>query len=250
MEGFLLLHKPAGVTSRHCVNQIFNIIKRDTGLKPKIGHAGTLDLFASGLLIIAISRTATREIDRIMKYDKTYVATAQLGQLTDTLDHTGSVLLVDQNALSITYMQLKRAIKSFGIAYEQVPPAYSALKYGGRRLSDLAREKSITPEEMNQIAQAKSRLITLHTVELQTYDASFFTVQARVSHGAYIRSLMNDIASRAGTHATTHELERAAIGPFSLSQAVLLSDITTVDHIIVNCISVENMLLKIAEYKT
>ena len=108
---------------------------------------------------------------------------------------------------------------------------------------------NITPEEMNQIAQAKSRLITLHTVELQAHNLDLFTVRARVSHGAYIRSLMNDIARRAGTHATTHELERAAIGPFALDQVVLLSDITTIDHIVVNCISVESMLLKIAEYK-
>ena len=249
MEGFLLVHKPAGVTSRHCVNHIFNVIKSSTGNKAKIGHAGTLDLFASGLLIIGISRTATREIDRIMTLNKTYHARARLGELTDTLDCTGTVLAVENTICQDMLMPLAAAAADFDAEYLQMPPLYSALKYQGNRLSDLARSNYLSPEELHHILRNKRRMVEIHHLAIDACKAPFFTVRAHVSHGTYIRSLVDDIAQRIHMRATTHELVRKSIGPFSLDKAVALLDIVGIQDIEKNIVSVETMLQRIEQYQ-
>src|SRR5579872_4094622 len=118
--GFLLLDKPCGMTSFGCIKHLKRIIKQ----KIKIGHAGTLDPFASGLLIIAIGREATRLLPRCMEMKKTYVATGKCGELTDTLDCTGAV--VATSSTIPTEQDLRVALNSFGSSYEQIPPIYSA----------------------------------------------------------------------------------------------------------------------------
>ncbi len=248
IEGFLLINKPSGVTSRYCVTRIVNVLKQTSDQRIKVGHAGTLDLFAEGLLIVGIARIATREIKHLITLDKRYTAKGKLGQLTDTLDYTGQVLQ-DQNDVSgITRAQLQASIDSFGTTYEQMPPLYSALKHNGKRLSALARSKKMSVEQLQDVAEKKRRLVQLYSLELVDFDLPFFTIAAHVSHGTYMRTLVDDIAQKVGTHATTHALTRTAIGPFRLDQAHVLNDLETVSSIEKYLIFIDEMLQTINNY--
>jgi len=244
IEGFLLVNKPTGVTSYYCINKL----KSALGFRTKIGHAGTLDSFATGLLIIAIGRPATRNLRYIMELDKWYTATGKLGQLTDTLDFTGQ-LLEDKDVSTITENQLKAAIHKIGKEYLQIPPIYSALKYKGRSLSDLAREEKLSGQQLQKIATEKTREVTIYSCRLLSLKTPFFTIESHVSHGTYIRVLVNDIAKNIGTTATTHELNRTKIGPFILENATPLNNFKTIDDINSSLISVNDMLQNIKEYK-
>ena len=247
-EGFLLVNKPSGVTSRYCVTRILNVLRQESRQKIKVGHAGTLDFFAQGLLIIGIARTATREIDYIMKLDKQYTAKGKLGQWTDTLDYTGQVLQDDDDLSGITHAQLQAAIDSFGKAYEQMPPLYSALKHEGERLSKLARSKKMSEKQLQGIAEKKRRDVQLYSLKLIDFDLPFFTIDAHVSHGTYIRTLVDDIAQKIGTHATTHMLTRTAIGPFHLDQSHALRELENVSDIEQHLISIDKILEIINSY--
>lgn len=240
LEGFLILNKPRDVTSYSVVARLKWMI-RD---RVRIGHAGTLDMFASGLLIVGIGRAATRALDQCMKLDKRYRATGKLGQLTDSLDYQGA-LLINEEPPAITQEQLQKSIASFGATYEQTPPIFSALKYEGYSLSDLVRKGMKTEEEMHQIVHAKKRSIQIHDLALINVTNPFFTIDAYVSHGTYIRSLVNDIAQKMGTHATTYELSRTYIGPLGLSDAIFVEDIMWRGDIEKNLIPVEVMLARI-----
>ena len=179
-----------------------------------------------------------------MVLDKIYEAKAKLGQLTDTLDFTGITHVDNQPAIS--QEQLMHAIAQLGNQYTQVPPVYSALKFQGRRLSSIARKARILPEALQAIAAEKSKTVLIYECCLVSYEPPFFTIKAHVSHGTYIRSLVNDIAVLAGSCATTHALRRLAIGPFSVDQAIKLGDFRTIQDIKNNLISVNEMTSKIA----
>jgi len=224
-HGFLLIHKPAGISSFGCIAHL----KKFTGKTVKIGHAGTLDPFASGLLIIGLGREFTRELASVAATDKTYVAMGKLGELTDTLDCTGSV--ADEQISSVTEENLRRVIGLFGSSYEQIPPLYSALKYKGKPLYKLARQEALDQQTVDFIVAIKKRMVEIHELDLLSFNFPFFTIRARVSHGTYIRSLVNDIAVAAGSCATTYELERSSIGQFCISQAIEPRDIQGVDDI-------------------
>jgi tRNA pseudouridine55 synthase len=224
-SGFLLINKPAGITSYGCIGYLKRILKQ----KIKIGHAGTLDPFATGLLIVAVGREATRLMSQIMVMEKTYIATGKCGELTDTLDCTGAVVMT--TAVIPSEEDIKRSLASFGSSCEQIPPLYSALKHQGSRLYALVRDNMMTEEELKHIAESKARTVQLYDLQLSSYESPFFTIQARVSHVTYIRSLVNDIAVRAGSCATTYELKRTAIGPFDLTQATDLETIHSIEDI-------------------
>ncbi len=241
-EGFLLINKPNGITSFNCVARIKYYLPRKT----KVGHAGTLDSFATGLLIIAIGRPATREIEHLIKLDKWYIAQAKLGQWTDTLDFTGQTF--EDKQITISKEQLEQAIASFGKAYEQTPPIYSALKYKGRRLSELARKHKLPEEELEKIAKEKTKEVQLYHLSLERYEPPFFTIKAHVSHGTYIRALIEDIAEKVGTHATTHELERSKIGPFSVDQAIDLNKLENLEDVEERLLSIEEVLNQLQNY--
>jgi tRNA pseudouridine55 synthase len=223
--GFLLINKPVDITSFGCIRYFKRVLKE----KVKIGHAGTLDPFATGLLIVALGREATRLISHIMLMEKTYVATGKCGELTDTLDYTGTVLSTCPYIPSEE--EIKAAMASFGSSYEQIPPIYSALQHEGQRLYALARKNSMSAQELQTIAEKKRRTVQLYDLQLLSYESPQFTIKARVSHGTYIRTLVNDIAVRAGSCATTYQLTRIAVGIFDLTQATLLTDIKTVEDI-------------------
>lgn len=223
--GFLLINKPCGISSYGCIAYIKKILQQ----KVKIGHAGTLDPFASGLLVVAIGREATRIISTISAQQKTYVATGKLGQLTDTLDLKGTVQ--ENRDVITTQADMQAALASFGSSYEQVPPLYSALKHEGYPLYKLIRQENRQLADLEPVAQQKRRTVQLYNLELLSFEFPFFTIKCTVSQGTYIRSLVNDIAIRAGSCATTYVLERTAIGDFSVSQAATLEQLNSVEDL-------------------
>jgi tRNA pseudouridine55 synthase len=239
MTGFLLINKPKEITSFQCVNHIKKIINARKN-KIKVGHAGTLDPFATGLLIICVGREATRELTNMLTLDKAYLVKAKMGELTDTLDLTGKI--IEKIDKIPTKKEIERAITSLGHEYIQTPPIYSALKHKGQPIYKLAREKKLDQEELEKIVKEKSRTVKLHEIKLISYKAPFFTFNAHVSKGTYIRSLANDIAKQAGSCATTHELERTKIGDISLDNAIPLNKIQTVEDVEKNLLKKEVLL--------
>jgi len=239
-SGFLLVNKPVGVSSYGCIGRIKKIIYQSyqgSGrLKIKIGHAGTLDPFASGLLIVAVGREATRLISNFMVMEKTYIATGKCGELTDTLDCTGTIISTADYIPS--QEEIRQSLESFGSSYEQIPPLYSALKHQGKPLYALARNKIMDTQDLEEIANNKRRIIQIYDKKLLSYDAPFFTIQVRVSHGTYIRTLINDIANRAGSCATTYHLCRTAIGQFDLDQAIDVFQFNTIDDLNKHIVSI------------
>ena len=236
LTGFLAINKPKGISSYDCIRHIKRILKQ----KIKIGHTGTLDDFATGLLIICIGRQATKLVSSLMNLGKEYIVKAKLGELTDTLDYTGK--MVEQiNVPVLTKNDIEGAIKKLGKSYMQVPPIYSALKHKGSPLYKLARQNKLEEEKLQEIVQQKSRKVTIHEIELLDFSPPFFTIRAEVSKGTYIRSLANDIAQQLNLPATTYELERTKIGSFNLQNSIKLDDIKSVDDIDNNLISIEIM---------
>ncbi len=215
LEGFLLINKPELRTSFSCIAQIKRLLPRGI----KVGHAGTLDAFATGLLIVGISRKATRELGHILKYKKQYIATGKLGTETDTLDRTG-IVISDNFPDAINRDELARAVHFFETIYTQTPPLFSALKYRGRRLSDLARKNSMAHEKLCAIQKMKARTVIIYKLVLLDVSLPYFSIQADVSQGTYIRSLVQDIAKRVDSCAMTYKLQRLSIGPFHVNYAV------------------------------
>jgi len=244
-EGFLLVDKPTGITSAYCLEKIKHLF---TTKRPKIGHAGTLDSFATGLLILGLGRTATRELSQITKLDKRYRATGKLGQLTDTLDFTGTTIQ-EAPIENITQELLENAIKSLGKCYHQIPPVYSALKFEGKQLSRLARTERFSAEQLQQIATKKGRDIALYECRLIEFKPPFFTIDAHVSHGTYIRALINDIAQKVGSFATTHALRRLSTGPFSITNAIPLAQLHDEQTVLASIIPVDQMIERISSYR-
>ncbi len=238
-EGFLLINKPKNYNSFRAIAQI----RRITGIKKlKAGYAGTLDPFATGLLIVGIGRPATRLLHTITRWDKKYRALAKLGKQTDTLDFTGQI--IDTCNTEIKEEQLFAAIKRLGNQYKQTPPLYSALKHKGVPLYNHARKKGKSAKELEAVLEAKARSVQLHELILTNFSSPFFTIQAHVSHGTYIRTLVNDIARSAGSCATTHELTRTAVGNINVEQAIDLDNLKTVKDIKDNLIPVENFMAR------
>jgi tRNA pseudouridine55 synthase len=228
-SGFLLINKPKGVTSFQCVRRVRKFMPRGT----RVGHGGTLDPFATGLLVICVGRAATKMSSQLLGKDKTYIVKAKLGELTDTLDYTGTILEV-RDALHFTKEMLQDAIISLGSSYVQTPPVYSALKHEGRPLYKHARAQLLDPETLKTVIESKARLVELYKIELLEFTPPFFTFSAHVSKGTYIRSLANDIACKLGSVATTYELERTRIGALSLEQATSLEALDSHEAILSN----------------
>jgi len=241
ITGCLLINKPKNITSFQCVRQIKKILTSDKTIPAniKIGHTGTLDPFATGLLIICIGRETTKSITSLLNLDKEYIVTAKLGLITDTLDYTGTIIETS-NISNITKQDIKQAMQSLGASYLQIPPIYSALKYQGAPLYKLARQKKIDPEILEAITKKKSHKVELYSLDLLEYSPPYFTFKAHVSKGTYIRSLANDIAQKLDSYATIYELERTKIGTIPLAKAVALDTIKSVDDIKEHLITKEN----------
>lgn len=212
MLGLLLINKPAGITSFGVVAKI----KRLAGEK-RVGHTGTLDPMATGVLPVLIGR-ATVLSNYLLISDKGYTARARLGITTDTLDITGNVTL--KQDVSVTNSQLEAVLGGFLGKQMQTPPMYSALKMNGERLYNLARR--------GQEVEIPARQVEIHDIKLTSglNDNNEFAFSTTVSKGTYIRSLVRDIGEKLNTGATLLELTRTKTAGFCLEKCVPLNSLT------------------------
>lgn len=219
MRDVLLVDKPAGWTSFDVVNYVRGMIARAEGKKPrqiKVGHTGTLDPFATGLLVILVGRENTRRAGELSKLDKTYEVTMRLGAVSSTGDPEGEITPVSDTRPDET--ALKEALERFRGPIEQVPPAYSAIKVGGKRAYKLARE--------GKEVKIDPRQVQINRLELVEYDYPDVKLAADVSSGTYIRSLVEEIGKVLGTGAYTKALRRTLIGKYKIEEARPIRDVT------------------------
>lgn len=222
-NGWIILDKPVGLGSTQAVAAVKrNLREAGYGKGVKVGHGGTLDPLASGVLPIALGE-ATKLCGRMLDASKAYAFTVQFGCETDTLDLEGAI--VAQSEVRPSRAGLEAILPRFTGPIEQVPPAYSALKVDGRRAYDLAR----AGEEVT----LKSRAVTIHALLLTDAEGDAdaletATFEVHVSKGTYIRSLARDIALALGTRGHVTMLRRLKAGPFSLSEAISLDKLNEV----------------------
>jgi tRNA pseudouridine55 synthase len=210
-QKILIVDKPTGMTSHDVVNRM----RRETGVK-RIGHAGTLDPLATGILIILIGREATRLQDQLMHMEKEYVFTAELGWETDTYDSQGKTVQEWswEEVQKITKAKLENVIQKFIGEYDQQVPAYSAVKQSGRKLYELARKQ--------EKIELPTRKVRIQSIELEKFDrdevtqTTSFMCRVVCGTGTYIRSLAVDIGRALAVGATVTALRRTKVGPFSL----------------------------------
>lgn len=202
--GFLNIDKPSGCTSRDVVNQIQRLVH-----PTKVGHAGTLDPLATGVLVVAVS-AATRLIEYVQRMPKKYVATFLLGRISTTEDIEGEITHL-ANARIPSQEELQETCEKFTGQIVQRPPNFSALKVRGKRAYSLAREK--------KKFELAPRQITVHKLELQRYEYPLLDLRIECGSGAYVRSLGRDIADSVGTGAVMSALTRTAVGNFRLEDS-------------------------------
>ena len=209
MDGLLLIDKPSGWTSFDVVAKIRGKIKRETSQKkPKVGHTGTLDPLATGLLVLTLGSYCKRASE-FSKLDKTYEVTMKLGQTSSTGDEEGEKTYVSDTKPS--EMVVKTAIAEFITTYMQTPPIYSAVKVDGQRAYKLARAgKEVIIEP---------RPVTIYQISNIRYTYPEVRFTAKVSSGTYIRSLVEDIGKKLGTGAYMSSLRRTTVGDFSIQSA-------------------------------
>jgi tRNA pseudouridine55 synthase len=211
VNGALLVDKPAGVTS----HDVVAIARRALGTR-SVGHTGTLDPFATGLLVLLVGK-ATRLARFTDGFEKEYEAVIRLGQGSDTDDGTGELTAPSAIDPQLSVDQVQAALRSFVGRQEQVPPAYSAKKIDGQRAYDRARK--------GREVVLKAAEVTIHRIELLAYEWPDVTIRASVSTGTYIRSLARDLGTRLGTLAHCAELRREAIGRFRTTDAWTLEEV-------------------------
>lgn len=213
MNGFLCVLKPPGMTSSDVVVRV----RRKLGRGVKVGHAGTLDPEASGVLPLMIGRAA-RLFDYLVEKEKTYVAQLKSGYATDTQDAHGAIIAGE--GAHATRAQLEAVLPRFIGEIAQIPPMYSALKRDGKKLVDLARSGIEIERE--------SREVTVDSIDVSERDGEIF-LDVRCGRGTYIRTLCDDIGELLGCHACMHSLERTAVGRFSASDAYTLDRLRELD---------------------
>lgn len=211
MNGIIIVNKEKGFTSHDVVAKLRGILRFK-----KIGHTGTLDPDATGVLPVCVGK-ATRVCDLLTDKDKTYVAVVKLGVTTDTQDMTGQLLASAD--VSVTEDQLRVVLKEFTGEIDQIPPMYSAIKVNGKKLYELARQ--------GKEIERKARRVTIHNLFLRetALQNDEFTIEVTCSKGTYIRSLCHDIGQRLGCGAAMQSLVRTRVGEFCLAEARTLSEI-------------------------
>ena len=210
MDGIIVVNKPKGLTSRDVVNKICK--KFNT---KKVGHTGTLDPLATGVLIICIGK-ATKLVEILTSEEKEYIAKVKLGTLTDTLDTDGNTIKVQD--CNLDKEKLLSAVNSFKKEYMQEVPIYSAVKVNGKKLYEYARE--------NKVVELPSRLVNIKNIELLDYEKNMsYKFKALVSKGTYIRSLINDINKELSVIGVMSELIRTKQGKYKLEDSYTLEDI-------------------------
>lgn len=225
--GFLNIYKPKGLTSHDVVARLRKITK-----VRQIGHTGTLDPFATGVLPICIGK-ATRLIE-YLDDDKEYLATVQFGKNTATYDLEGEITATFDK--KVTEEDVKNTLKAFEGEISQIPPIYSAIKVNGKKLYDYARQ--------GQDIEIKPRKVTISKIELKEFDKTSQSAKITVacSKGTYIRSIAYDLGAKLGCGGYLTALERTQAGKFQVNTAIKLEDLTEVSQIVENLINPLDML--------
>lgn len=202
------INKPAGITSHTVVNKL----RKFYGIK-KIGHAGTLDPFATGVLILLVGRESTKRSQELMKQNKIYRTKLKLGYISDTYDRDGVIQEYNIQKVPIR-AEIDQIIASFVGEISQIPPMYSAIKINGKKMYELARK--------GQTVDIPPRLVNIYNIIVLDYTYPYLTLDIDCSSGTYIRSLGYDIGIKLGTGAYLEELERRQSGEFSIENCYTL----------------------------
>jgi len=210
MNGIVIIDKPAGWTSQDVVSKLRGVLQTR-----RIGHGGTLDPMATGVLPVFVGR-ATRGVEFFEHADKTYEAVLRLGVLTDTEDITGTVL--ERRNVAVTKEQLLNVLEQFRGQIQQIPPMYSAIKINGQKLYDLARK--------GKEVERKPRQITIFCLECLDFDGQTAKLLVHCSKGTYIRTLCKDIGMALGCGGCMEQLRRVSAGGYAIEQAVSMEEIT------------------------
>ena len=236
MSGIIIVDKPKGYTSR----DIVNIVSLEIHEK-KVGHTGTLDPLATGVLVICFGKY-TKLVDMLTALDKEYIAEIKLGIETDTLDITGNVLR--KKDVSITKEQILKVFSKFIGVYQMEVPLYSAIKVHGKKLYEYARN--------NEEVEVPIKKVHIYELELLSYEQDIITFRCRVEKGTYIRSLIRDITKSLGVIGTMNNLVRIKQGNFKIENASSLEDIQS-HHVkvlkIKDVLDLEEYSLNELEYK-
>jgi tRNA pseudouridine55 synthase len=219
ISGLLTINKPEGMTSRQTVTRVSNVLRQaGFGRQIRVGHCGTLDPLATGLVVICVGRS-TRLVQLIQERAKTYTGTFQLGCVTSTDDCTGEIL--SESALdpaTVSRQAIIDLLPEFTGDIQQVPPKFSAVHVNGQRAYKLARQ--------GRDVELSARPVQIRRLELTDFQLPDFELQIDCGSGTYIRSLGRDIGERLGCGATMKTLSRSAIGEFSLDKAVAPHEVT------------------------
>ncbi len=209
--GFLLINKPQGLTSHDVINKLRAICQTRT-----IGHAGTLDPLAQGVLICGINQ-ATKLLSWWHLFFKSYQAAMRLGQISDTYDSEGQIQTISTN-INLTRSQLKDTLDKFSGHIKQLPPPFSAKKIKGKKAYQLARR--------GQKIKLEPQMVTIKTIEIIDFSLPYITLDITCSSGTYIRSLIHDLGDDLGVGAIMTSLTRTAIGPIGINQTIKLEQLT------------------------
>lgn len=216
VKGLFLVNKPNGITSHDVIDKLRNI----TG-EHRIGHAGTLDPLASGLLIIAIGREFTKQLDKFRGLNKTYVANIKLGENSNTYDAEGEVVFVSDSKPSL--IKVKNVLKSFVGVQNQMPPAFSAKKIKGQKAYNLARA--------GKKVELNPKKITIYKLSFISYKYPYVSFKVKVSSGTFIRSLAFDIGKKLSIGAYLSKLVRTDIDKYNFGQGIEIDKIKKISDL-------------------
>ena len=211
MNGLLIINKPKGYTS----HDVVNVLRKKLNTK-KIGHTGTLDPNATGVLQVLVG-TATKVSKYLVEHEKTYVATIKLGKKTDTGDVEGKIIEEDSNLGDIDKNEVEEVIKSFLGKQSQIPPMYSAIKVDGKKLYEYARE--------GKTVERKARNVQIFSIEILEMNLPRVRMSVHCSKGTYIRTLCHDIGAMLGCGGCMEKLLRTKVGVFELQDTLKLAEI-------------------------
>ena len=214
-DQIILVDKPTGISSFGVVARVRRYLTKQAGHKIKVGHCGTLDPFATGLLIL-VSGKNTKRAGEFSGLDKEYEATIYLGARSSTGDPEGEVEQVSDRQPSLS--EIEKVISEFVGKVTQTPPVFSAIKINGRRAYQLARQ--------GREIDMPSRQVTIYDINIESYIYPYLMIKTKVSSGTYIRSLAQDIGEALGVGAYTTQLRRLSVGECSVSEAKSLEDFT------------------------
>lgn len=225
-NGIIIIDKPEGITSFDVVKKVRSF----TGLK-KVGHTGTLDPLATGVLPVCIGK-ATKAVNYLIKDNKEYIAEIKLGEVTDTYDREGKIL--DTKKVDCSTEEVISVVNSFKGKIMQAPPKYSALKIQGKKMYELARS--------GVEFEVTKRLVEIYNIDILEITLPYIKIKVHCSKGTYIRSLAYDIGEKLGVGAHLYNLRRTYSGNFNLEKAIKLENLNN-DNIMKNIISIEEIFL-------